>query len=332
MVDDPRVASIIQLLREDRNKGAAQELLKAKGLPFSGSWKDVERHIEESITDGAIPEEEWVDLVDTAEEAGYQHVFLYHCRRRYLETLAQEGPLREKAKRAGLEHLWNRSRLLLMPETPTVVSISQDERHLKFKWVERRVWKERLEQREETDEDRLRVITEYRMQQARGVIVFKLDLTTGLAQFRIERFKPSDRDNSYQAKLEFYIRELQQFVDQNQLEPLYLAKAVDVLNDPSHGEFRRRDSRIKTQLLMTLGAKSPRGVDVNQERMWVAAIDQGEGQYVGSLAYVEWLPDAKSITKDIGVKVFRDSNEVIVFPKCSEAELEHVLSRIIEFN
>jgi len=203
---------------------------------------------------------------------------------------------------------------------------------LKLKWVEKRVWRERLEEREESEEDLVRVITEYRVREARGVVVFKTNLSTGITEVRIERFKSGDRENSYDTKMEFYKAELGRFLDFSQFDPIPLVAAVDALNDLEQSGFRRRDLQIKTEQRMVLGAKSPRGRDVAEEHRWVAAMREGEGEYYGNMAYVEWMSGEGPLSKDIGVKIYRGRNEVLIYPKCSEAELQHVLSRVVDFN
>jgi len=127
MAIDTQIVAIIQILQDDRNKAAAQQLLRSKGLAFSGLWEVIERRISESISNGTIPADEWIDLIDAEEESGYQHVFLFRCRDGYRGALEQT--LRDSVSQAGLDALWNRTLVLHLPDEPTLASVKKRRRH-----------------------------------------------------------------------------------------------------------------------------------------------------------------------------------------------------------
>jgi len=330
--NDQKLDNLIPLLK-NQNKEFSQNLLKSKNLPFSGTWISLEEKIRKSVEEGHISIDEWAELIDRVEGSGYQHIFIYKCDPEYLDILRSESFLKGKLDELNLSHLLNKVEVEYLPDTPTLVSIKKDQNSISMKWVEKREWKVKIEETlEEKENNEVLKRIRYKKDVARGVVLFKIDLTSGIAQIRIERFKAGDRDNNYFSKLEYYRGEISKIIDLGKFSIIKLDAAIKKLIS-LEGEVRMRNYRFISDEGNTFDAKSrSKRNGFSEDRVWRQSIGATEGNFVGKLAYIYWIKDDSNLSKDIGVKIYKDSNEINILPQCSEEELNYVLSRIIEIN
>ena len=72
-----------------------------------------------------------------------------------------------------------------------------------------------------------------------------------------------------------------------------------------------------------------KGSDATKEPILKEGLETYPNDYYGEIAQVDWID---GVSKELLVKVYRESNEVLVFDHSDEGDLKHVLSRIIELN
>jgi len=145
--EEPSTEQELQLLVDylfAHRKRHVQAFLGEHGIPRSGTKGQLRERLQRARDDGHFRVLDLITLLDNIEGWGNQHVYLFRSGDSRASTWRRrasvEGILR-KNRRIGL---LNKRRPLLLPEKPTLSSISWSDQRVRFLWVERRNWEERL--------------------------------------------------------------------------------------------------------------------------------------------------------------------------------------------
>ena len=116
---------IVDLLRQTTSLPVVREYLKAKGLTFSaGSWDDLlTKRISPAIADNQITNDELIELLQSVEECGHQHVFLYTCPKNKAIELMDRARVSGVLKSMGLEDLLISPRVLEQPQEAQITGV-----------------------------------------------------------------------------------------------------------------------------------------------------------------------------------------------------------------
>src|SRR5262249_21959133 len=148
-----------------------------------------------------------VELLDQVEGWDNQHIYLYRSPEELIARWNTETKARAILKAHGKEHLVNQRRPLVLPAAPQLCTVEWAPSRIRFIWVEKRVWKDRV-----PDEDFQRDDLEFtanRLRVARGIVTFDWDLVSGHAALLIQRL-PSG--SNYGAARQRFEAELQPLV------------------------------------------------------------------------------------------------------------------------
>lgn len=299
-----------------------QDFLRGKELPYSYTKTVLKEKIKEEIANEVFKQEELIALLDKIEEYGNQHVYLYINTSDYISKLRDEGFVQQNLRKSGLEGLYNKSKPLLLPETPTVASIIHNRRALKIKWVEKRRWNELI--KEEIKGDKL--IRIYQIHTTRGVTIFRIDLVSGNADLLIQRLP---RGTNYTEVKERYEDKVRKIVDLDTFSLLNIKSSIRKIEDS--GEAERRQTNFETIAGGKISFKSrSRGVDYTTDPSLSAARHALGERVSGLLGNFYWLPKTP-LARKIHTHVYGGDSRVGVFGECSEQEVNYVLSRVRYF-
>lgn len=315
---DERALLLDLLLSHTREYVA--DLLRAKNIPHSGTKDELRQRLGENLESGNMTIEELITLLDQIEGNGNQHIYLHRCSQGYLRKLKQENYVRHQLEEAGQGDLYNRNQPLLLPQQPTISSITHNDRWLRLKWVEKREWYELISDQMENG---LRV-KKYEPHITRGITIFRIDLVSGNAELMIQRLP---RGTNYEEVRERYDQELGRMIDLDAFSLLDTGQAIGRIEDS--GEVERRACNYITVAGGKAGFKSrSRGADYISDPSLKRARSALGTSIAGLLGNFYWLP-CENLSRKIHTHIYL--NRVGIFGECTEQEVNYVLSRIRHF-
>ncbi len=112
-----------------------KELLRAKGIRIGVNKQDFERHLKQAIESGQLGLGDADKWLKSVEGWGNQHVYLYNISPKLRRDLTPRK-IRQRARQAGLDGVWDGSTVLAFPDEPELTSISFTDSVLRLIWHE----------------------------------------------------------------------------------------------------------------------------------------------------------------------------------------------------
>jgi len=299
-----------------------QEFLRTRGLPFSGTKEKLRRRLEGYLSDGRLDATDLVRLLNEIEGWGNQHIYMYKATDRLIEPWLEEDSARQRLVNLGLADLFNRQRPLVLPEETTLSSIEWAPERVRFVWIEKRQWEERVS--EEDIEEEGMVWRAYRINVSRGLIAFDWDLVSGHAMLMIQRLPKGTKYHHIRDRFE---KELEPIVCLSQFERMRVSRAIQHIE--ASGEVRRRQLAYQTRqggkaTLTSAGQLRDTFADPDLERAGQAL----KGETVGLLGNFYWLPVQGKLGRELHSKLYASDQRVGIFGEHQERDVRYVLSRI----
>ena len=299
-----------------------QEFLRARGLPFSGTKARLRERLEEYLGDGRLSATDLVQLLNNIEGWGNQHIYLYMGPDHLIEPWLDEDSARERLAALGAEDLFNRQRPLVLPEEPTLSSVEWTPERIRFVWIEKRAWEERVA--EEDIEEEEMVWRAYRVNVSRGLIAFDWSLVSGQALLMIQRLP---KGTTYHLIRDEYERKLDPAIGLDQFEKVHVSRAIKPIE--ASGEVRRR----KLSYQARRGGKATfTSADQSSDTYADAAFERA-GQLLreettGWLGNFYWLSQEGKLDRDLHVQIYAPDQRTAIFGEHNEQDVRYVLSRI----
>ncbi len=190
--------------------------------------------LNEGIDDGTFNLIELTELLDKIEEFGNQHIYLFNCNPNYIEILKNPSYVLENLKSHGLDHLYNNENFIILPNESTLTGVIHNANSLKFKWVEKRVWKELSDEKIDGD----RFIKTYQIKLSRGITTFRVSLVSGNAELMIQRLP---KGANYENIKNDYLERLDNLFNIHSLSPLSLRRSIRHLEESNEVDKRQID-------------------------------------------------------------------------------------------
>jgi hypothetical protein len=303
-------------------KAFTQEFLRERDLPFSGTKERLRERLEGYLGDGRLEAADLVRLLNEIEGWGNQHIYLYKASGRLIEPWLEEDAARKRLANLGLAHLFNRQRPLVLPEEITLSSIEWTSERVRFVWVEKRRWEERVS--EEDIEEEGVVWRAYRINVSRGLIAFDWDLVSGHAMLMIQRLPKGTKYHHIRDQFE---EELEPIVGLGQFERVRVSRTIQRIEES--GEVRRRQLAYQTRrggkaTLTSAGRSRDIFADPNLERAGQAL----RGETAGLLGNFYWLPVQGKLGRELHGKLYASDQRVGIFGEHQEQDVRYVLFRI----
>jgi hypothetical protein len=228
--------------------------LKEKSLRASGNKEELRQILSDYIRDGELSLDDLTEFLNKIEGWGNQHIFFYKATPGSFAVWRQPSRAKQLLARHHWDHLLNVKRPVMMPDRAELASIELSDSHLKFVWVEKRIWFQRLEDLdEERDGDML--FKAFRMHLERRVTWFELNLLTGHAYLAIPNVAKSNanlegslmtantpKKDHYDLLKEQFEIELDPVLTMSMFRPPRLSKAINSLRASTEVKSRQSGS------------------------------------------------------------------------------------------
>lgn len=303
-----------------------QDFLRERSLYYSGTKAVLRERLEQYLGDGRLSGVQLVVLLNRIEGWGNQHIYLYKASSQSIEPWRTEGSARKRLRDLGLIDLFNRQRPLVLPEETTLSSIEWTMKRLRFVWVEKRQWEERVP--EEDIESADMVWRAHRIKSARGLTTFDWDLVSGHAMLMIQRLPSGTKYRQIRDQFE---KELEPIVGLSQFERVRVSRAIQLIEES--GEVRRRQLAYETRR----GGKArftsaSRSADTYADPDLERAGQALGGEAAGLLGNFYWHPVPGILKRELHSTLYAPDQRVGIFGERREREVRHVISRIRHYS
>ncbi|HEV8066783.1 MAG TPA: hypothetical protein VGP76_03535 [Planctomycetaceae bacterium] len=315
--EEAHIAFLLDVLF-DHKMVWVQQLLKSKGLSAAGTKPDLRSRIKACLDNDLLATADLIDLLDTIEGWGDQHIYLYKASNSLIASLAGEANLKATLRKLHLLRLFNGRTPVVLPDEPALSAIQWSADRVRFVWVEKRIYRDPRD-----DQSYVEGSIEYdayEVKQSRGIVSFSCDLVSGLAELLIQRL-PSG--NNYRSEQQKYFKELSDICDVLQLTPHKISGAIKKI-DQLKG-VRKRSSQLMTArgAQVTYTSRS-RKDDVYKDPSIRKARKALGASVAGRLGNFYW----PILGRDIHIKLYAKDQRIGIFGECTAAEVENVLSQI----
>jgi hypothetical protein len=298
-----------------------QGFLKTRGQPYSGTWKKVRERIEGCIDGKKIRGDELVDLLDQISGWGNQQIYLYRSPATLIERWNTEAKARGVLRARNKEELFNRRLPLVLPANPCLSAVHWTPRGVRFIWIEKRTWRERVPEEDYKSDDI--EFTAHRVHHARGLIAFDWDFISGHAALLIQRLPSGENYRDVKTRFE---AELESLVKISKFSAVYVSPAI--LRVEKSGEVRHRKLEYATErgAKISFLSRHRRASTFDDPALKKARQELGD-RLAGQHGNFYWpMPDHTE--REIHVKLLAKDQRLAIFGECSEQEVRHVLGRI----
>lgn len=302
---------------------AIRDFLREEGLKVSGNKEGLRDRIREAIDDGTIDASALVNLLDTVEGWGNQHIYLYQAPDGETKTWKKQAQARNRLKKIGHEQLFNRRRPLVLPDEPTLSAVEWTQDRVRFIWVEKREWELRRSDLDPAADGNGIRFKAYEDKIARGITSFDWNLVTGEAALMIQRLPSGERYDDIRQRYEETIEDA---VHVSNFTRRDVRKAIRKIEESK--EASKRQVAIETQRggrasFTSKGRKADVFDDPDLKKSRKAM-----GQTASVLGNFYWLEAAPHLERRLHVKLYATDQRVAIFGECSETEVKYVLSRV----
>lgn len=318
---DEEVQLVVDYLFAHR-KRHVQAFLGDHGIPRTGTKAQLRERLEEAREEGRFRVLDLITLLDRIEGWGNQHVYLFRSNdsraSAWRRSASVEKILREN-RRIGL---LNKRRPVLLPEKPTLSSIWWSDQRVRFLWVERRDWEERLEDQDFTRDGVL--FKAHRPTLERGTTSFDWDLVSGHAALMIQRL-PSGAQ--YTAIRDRYVAELEPLVGIGSFDAVQASRGIAAIQRSGEARSRELAQETRRGSRVTFTSRG-RKRDAFQDDEELRASRDALGSTAAVLGNFYWNPVEDQLKREVHVKLYAQDQRVGIFGELDESDVRYVLSRI----
>jgi len=329
------VIKIANLLKQNTSLHIVSDFLKDKGLTHSvGSWEDVvEKRFWPIINsgDGVLVIEDIVGLLNTTEEHGKQHIFLYSCSVSRANQITNRATVESVAGEIGLNSALTDAYSLDTPDSPTVTDIRYESGSLIIKIIELRFHMEPLD---ETLEDNI-LTKKWQRVYERAVNVVRMS-PTGLLEIRIAS---QSSGTQYEHQLDKIWEIIEPFIARKYFSEISLSNAKNKLIEK---RAELSDTvRYSTTLLRNDEGNSIRAAagSINHDLADDEGVKEGLDAFMGHQGYCDGTnifflksDGLNTPNNDIHVLLSGMMNEFALPANCISGDYNYVLRKIQELN
>ncbi|WP_308907868.1 hypothetical protein [Pseudomonas canadensis] len=330
---------IFDLLKKATSQQVVKDFLKSKGVATSGNWDELyEKRIEPALNQLKFTITDLRALLQTVEEHGRQHIFLFQCAPDRAQGLINPARINAIAKEENLEKLLQTPLDVDFPDSPTIVDIrllhpdaEKIPVSLTIKIVEKRITK--TFDSEIIDRDAGTITKKYNFTEKRAVNLAVLN-HEGLLELRI-----ASQDNStrYTELVRELLLKVRKFIPHDGFAQISLSVAKDkILKERAKlsTEFRYSNSTAVNDFGAVMQISSSSQEDnLSSDNGSMAAIDSflaGDGHVTGANVYAK-IPDTAP-QREVHLLLSGDVNEFAIPVACSAGEYSYVRGKVISLN
>lgn len=299
-----------------------ENFLSERNLPYSYKKEILYTKLAEGLDDDKLSMDELIDLLDKIEEFGNQHIYLYSCNPEYIKLLRNPDYVLSRLKDNKIDHLYNNKYGIIIPMASELSTIVHNERILKFKWIEKRIWKYPLEEKIEDD----KFLEIHQINVSRGVTTFRVDLVSGATELMIQRLS---RGTNYGKIKDEYLTKLNNIIQIYSFSPVNIRRATKQIERSNEAE--KRQMNLETISGGRISFKSKDKDTDYAEDPHLSDARHALGDDVScNLGNFYWKPN-HILERAIHTHIYSDDNRVAIFGQCLDKEVNYVLSRVRHF-
>lgn len=304
----------------------AKFLLGSKGLTKSGTKHDLRDRLCEALEDGTITTEDLVELLDSVESWGRQHVFLYDTPNA-ASHIRQKSGLQSTLGNIGWNLTLNEAQSLIMPTSKTVRLVNLSDNILRVEWIETRKWTERVQEQdysEEIDGEEV-VFQATKKRHQRSISAFEWNLLDQTAALFIHQLPSGTR---YKQEEEAFKAILRPLVDLDTFDKIRMKRAIAKIKDQKGIRERRTNYVAATGSKLSMQS-SGRGMTISSEPELKEVKDLIKQSKLMGAAFLNcfWETDS-SLLQEVHTHMDVFDCRVGFLGQCTEDSVRHVLSRV----
>jgi len=326
---------LLELLKDVATKSQVQDFLKQAGCPHSGTWEDVlEKRIPEALEDELITEDDIINLIDTAEEHGAQHVFLYSCsKKKAASIIADKSSIKRTLASYGEAETLKRRVTINTPSALQLVSVRYEAIDavdvLILKFLETRESKERFDV--DTEDNGSVEVQRYRIEKHRTTSSVRLR-SDGLIELRIG--SAGKGGTNYEQELEKLFSKAEKYVSMSDFNYYSLSKFKEETGE-HYADYVDRIQLKRVAVRSDQGQMLIGKSDADSEGMVEETLDPlrkfrsagGQHEYSG----VKFIfKDEEGNTTDVSANFRGQIHEFSLTKQVSGEQHEHILKLIRE--
>ena len=300
-----------------------QVFLRQRGLPFSGKLSQLRDRLDGYLANNDISVNDLIALLNNIEGWGRQHIYFFRVPDNLIDEWRDETASIQRLHEAGLTDIINRQRVLLLPQDIQLCEVQLTADKLRFIWVERRYWEERVSEEDRQEGDL--ILRAYRPRTERGVVTFEMDLVSGIAMLMIRQLPSGTK---YSEIRDRFLANLEPFLDIRQLQPIRVSPAITPLEQS--GLVRRRQlayaSRGGSRVQLS---SAGRNSDLLQDRDIQGIATPLRANTAGSDANFYWLVNDE-LPRELRSRIYGEDQRVAIFGQHAETAVRYVLGCIIQ--
>ena len=327
---------ILKLLSETTSLQIVRDFLKDKGLSHSaGSWDDIAtKRINPAIQSNEISNDDLITLLQSVEESGHQHVFLYKCSKDKAIELMDRTRIHKILKSENLEDLLVSPKILDQPASAQIVDVrwkvSGVDQSLTIKEVEPRKFQTFIG----TELHNNQIHKIYGLEEQRAVNLAKLH-RDGLLEIRIASLANSSKNTKEISRL---LSALNKFLPFKEFKELSLSKVkqrIWVDRAELGALIRYSDTTLRDEggniLKAATGSETEDlGANVIFGESLDHLLDKDQSAYCAGANI--WFKKNNELSTDIHVLLTGEVNEFALPANCTENDYNYVLTQLRLFN
>lgn len=327
---------IVELLRQTTSLQIVKDFLKSKDLSFSSSsWEEIlDKRILPAIAENRITNDELIALLQSVEECGHQHVFLYTCPKEKAIELMDRSRIVSILKSIKLEDLLTKPRVLDQPANPQIVDVRWQSESVDYNMTIKEVELRKFQTFLGTEQHDNKIHKIYGLQEERAVNVAKLH-RDGLLEIRIASLANSTK---YEADVRRFRNHLSAILPLNEFKELSLSTVKQRLwNERSslRDLIRYSDTTIRDEAGNILkAATGADDADLNTSTIVGESLDhlleKDESSYCAGANL--WFKRNNQLTSDTHALLNGELNEFALPANCTEKDYNYVLTQLRLFN
>lgn len=314
---------ILDVLFEN-NKDFIVDFLSDHNLPTTGTKEELKSLVKDQVSQKKISPDEIVALVNKIEGWGNQRIYLFKVHGSLNKSWKDEGYVKTALKRAGALGLLNVERPLVLPQEQTLSVVEWSEERVKFVWICKVSYDERLKDEDEWDDERNLEYRAYRPRVKRGIVTFDWDLESGIAMLMIQRMPT---ETIHKEILDTTWKHLTKFVDSKLVKIIKLGNVIEKLEQTTDVRVRKGTTETTDGMRVDFKSKS-RKHDAKSSPKYKKS-KQALGRTFGYFGNFYWKVN-DNISKEIHTNLYSQNNSILIFSQHPEEEVRYVIDCIVE--
>jgi hypothetical protein len=333
-----KISDLVEKIIEQltlRNLVYTRQLLSSANLPKTGSKIILRERLHNAIANGTVSVVATKSLLDELDCWGNQRVILMLMPYALLKEYWSADHLLQKARRAGMDHLFDGEIALEPPMELTPMRIAFEERadgrFIKLLAAKtREVWEQQTEIPEYFDEKNYPgiVFKPFKRELQKVVAFAEIGLDSRLLMLSTKKLSYG---KSYTVEFAEFFEAFQNLISFDDIEEISLYGAANIIHSLTRDEVSIHARNLRTNSGGTIGTRShSRRVDVRSDEEIRRALSPLAAS-ASAFCNCIWKPKGE-LREEVHTHIHAPEGQISILGQINEASARYVLRRILEIN